>query len=224
MRRQINPCKALPRRGLTTCFVIATLFCVPSGFVSAQDNTETAAEQPDTVLVVRTGSPQQTLQSWLDHTQRAEDLTRQAKEEQTRADFSRVAANARRLLSHLDLSQTPAAVRNEAGFRATYALQDILMRVAIPPMDEVPDWDAFDEASPGRWRLPGTPITIVRMDEGPRAGEYLFSASTVADAPGFYNRISHSAGATAHFVRQLDGSGSAADWLFDSRGARQGAS
>ena len=191
MRRQINPCKAILRRGLTTCFVSATLFCVPSGFVSAQDNTETAAEQPDAVLVVRTGSPRQTLQSWLDHTRRAEDLTRQAMAEQTRADFSRVAANARRLLSHLDLSQTPAAVRSEVGFRATYALQDILLRVAVPPMDDVPDWDAFDDDSPNRWRLPGTPITLVRMDEGPRAGEYLFSAATVADAPGFYSRISH---------------------------------
>jgi len=150
-----------------------------------------AANQPDTVLVVRTGSPRQTLQSWLAHTRRAEILTRQAMEEQTRADYSRVAANARRLLSHLDLSQTPAAVRNEVGFRATYALQDILLRVALPPMGEVPDWDAFDEEAPGRWRLPGTPITLVRMEEGSRAGEFLFSASTVSDAPGFYDRISH---------------------------------
>ena len=191
MRRQINPCKAIPRRGLTTCFVIATLFCVPSGFVSAQDNTETAAEQPDTVLVVRTGSPQQTLQSWLDHTQRAGLLTEQAIEEQTRTNLSRVSANGRRLLAHLDLSQAPVAVRNEVGFRATYALQDILSRVALPPMDEVPDWEPFDDDSPEGWRLPGTPITIVRMEDGPRAGEYLFSAATVADAPGFYSRISH---------------------------------
>jgi MscS family membrane protein len=171
--------------------VIATLFCVPSGFVSAQDNTETAAEQPDTVLVVRTGSPQQTLQSWLDHTQRAGLLTEQAIEEQTRTNLSRVSANGRRLLAHLDLSQAPVAVRNEVGFRATYALQDILSRVALPPMNEVPDWEPFDDDSPEGWRLPGTPITIVRMEDGPRAGEYLFSAATVADAPGFYSRISH---------------------------------
>jgi MscS family membrane protein len=187
------------RAGCSFLFVAATatLLCAPSGLVFAQDRPEkaqasgAAAQRPDTVLVVRTGSPRQTLQSWLDHTHRAEDLTRQAMAKQTRADFSRVAANARRLLSHLDLSQTPAAVRNEVGFRATYALQDILVRVAVPPLDEVPDWDAFDEDSPDRWRLPGTPITLVRMEEGPRAGEYLFSATTVADAPGFYDRISH---------------------------------
>jgi len=187
------------RAGCSFLFVAATatLLCVPSGLVSAQNSTKAAeagnaaAKQPDTVLVVRTGSPQQTLQSWLDHTQRAELLTEQAIEEQTRANLSRVSANGRRLLAHLDLSQAPVAVRNEVGFRATYALQDILSRVALPPMDEVPDWEPFDDDSPERWRLPGTPITIVRMEEGPRAGEYLFSAATVADAQAFYSRISH---------------------------------
>lgn len=58
-------------------------------------------------------------------------------------------------------------------------------------MESVPDWYPFDESVPGTWRIPGTPITIARIDEGPRAGEFLFSASTVATAPGFYERIRH---------------------------------
>ena len=183
---------------MKSCFLIATLFCVSGGLVFAQDRQETPQEpggagmqQPDTVLVVRTGSPRQTLQSWLDHTRRAEILTKRAMEEQTHANLFRVSYNSRRLLAHLDLSQTPTAFRNEVGFRATYALHDILLRVAVPSMEEVPDWDPYDESAPDRWRMPGTPITIARMEEGPRAGEFLFSATTVSDAPGFYNRISH---------------------------------
>jgi len=187
------------RAAVPTMFVacVATLLCVSSGFVFAQDGAEqaeagrTAVRQPDTLLVVRTGSPRQTLQSWLDHARRSEVLTKRAIEEQTHANFFRVSSNARRILAHLDLSETPAAVRNEVGLRATYALQDILLRVALPPMEKVPDWDPYDESEPDKWRLPGTPIIIARLEEGPRAGEYLFSATSVSDAPGFYERINH---------------------------------
>ena len=71
------------RAGCSLLFVAATatLLCAPSGLAFAQDRPETeqasgtAAQQPDTVLVVRTGSPRQTLQSWLEHTRRAEILT-----------------------------------------------------------------------------------------------------------------------------------------------------
>mgnify|MGYP001820578497 FL=1 len=186
------------RAGSSFLFVaaMATLLCAPSGLALAQDRPETeqasgtAAQRPETVLVVRTGSPRQTLQSWLDHSRRAEILTERAIQEQTRANISRVSANARRLLAHLDLSRTPTAVRDEVGLRATYALHDILLRVALPPMEEVPDWEPYEEA-PDKWRLPGTPIIFARIEEGPRAGEFLFSATTVTDAPGFYNRISH---------------------------------
>ena len=182
---------------MSSRFLIAVLLCVSSGFVFPQDSAEkaevggTAERQPDTVLVVRTGSPRQTLQSWLDHTRRAEVLTKAVIEEQTHENLFRTASNARRLLAHLDLSQTPAAVRNEVGLRATYALHDIMLRVAMPPMEEVPDWDAFEESAPGKWRLPGTPITIVLVEAGPRAGEYLISATSVSDAPRFYDRIRH---------------------------------
>ena len=37
-----------------------------------------------------------------------------------------------------------------------------------------------------RWRIPGTEITIDRIAEGPRAGEFLFSSDTVKQAPRLY--------------------------------------
>jgi MscS family membrane protein len=42
-----------------------------------------------------------------------------------------------------------------------------------------------------RWTLPGTEITIARVEKGPRAGEYLFSPETVERLPEFYRRIKH---------------------------------
>ena len=180
---------------LLSCLFVVTLLCAPGSVALAQDNQrsdDAQLPQPESVLVLRTGSPRQTLQSWLDHTRRAELLTERAIQEQTRANVSRVAANTRRLLAHLDLSRTPTAVRNEVGLRATYAIQDILLRVALPPMDNVPDWPPYDEEGPNKWRLPGTPIIFAQIEEGPRAGEFLISATTIAFSNLFrwFNKLS----------------------------------
>ncbi|MEC4667927.1 MAG: mechanosensitive ion channel family protein, partial [Nitrospirota bacterium] len=40
-----------------------------------------------------------------------------------------------------------------------------------------------------RWRLPETEIDIVLIEDGPRAGEYLVSAQTVARLPDFFERV-----------------------------------
>lgn len=179
-------------------FMRTALLCWISVVVFAQDNEErqdSEAEQArlldDTILIVRTGSPRLTLQSWLSFTREAESLFQRYMEDRTHALFNRRSANARLILEHLDLSQTPAALRTETGLKASYALADILARVELPAMDSVPDWDPFDESTPGKWRIPGTPITIARIDNGPRTGEFLFSARTVAAAPRFYQRIRH---------------------------------
>ena len=59
-------------------------------------------------------------------------------------------------------------------------------------MESVPDADAFDEGEiPASWRIPDTPITIARIKEGPREGEFVFSARTVSTSPAFYQRIQH---------------------------------
>lgn len=95
-------------------------------------------------------------------------------------------------LELLDLSSVPEASRRVVGVQAVAALVDIIGRLDLPPMESVPDADVFDEGGiPASWRIPDTPITIVRIKEGPREGEFLFSARTVSTAPEFYQRIQH---------------------------------
>jgi MscS family membrane protein len=90
----------------------------------------------------------------------------------------------------LDLSSVARASRREIGIDTTAYLLDILGRVELPDLDRVPGEEAFeDDVSPARWRIPGTPIRIVRADEGPREGEFLFSERTVKAAPRFYRGI-----------------------------------
>jgi MscS family membrane protein len=155
------------------------------------DAAATTAHQSDTVLVARTDSPRQTLQSWLSLTRELAARVQEYRKDQTRANLNRIIALENPVFAHLDLSQVAEASRRGTADAASSALFDILGRVDLPPMESVPDSDAFDESAPGKWRLPRTPITIARIDEGPRAGEFLFSARTVATAPSFYERIRH---------------------------------
>ena len=195
-RPKMHPTKAKSIAGSSIGWALAALFFAVSvgalgqGCVASQDPGATEAQPlAEAVLVVRTGSPRQTLQSWLDAIRKAEGLYERYRRDRTHANVYLITANTHVLLDLLDLSQVAPALQNETGFRASYALADILARVELPPMESVPDWDPFDESAPDKWRMPGTPITIARIDEGPRAGEFLFSASTVASAPRLYERV-----------------------------------
>jgi MscS family membrane protein len=179
------------------CRTIAVVLYAASLTVFAQSGEAasevdiTARQQLDAVFTARTGSPRQTLLSWLNLVREAENIYELYRQERTLAHVYKLVVNADDLLFLLDLSQMPAARRHEIGYKASYAIADILVRMELPPMESVPDWDPFDNSVPSAWRIPGTPITIARIDEGPRAGEFLFSARTVANPPNFFERIRH---------------------------------
>jgi len=94
-----------------------------------------------------------------------------------------------RAVASLDTSQLPPVRAERLAVEATLILNDLLGRVTIPPYAEVPDTLAMAELPPDAprdWRIPGTEIEIARVAEGPRAGQYLFSAETVARVREFY--------------------------------------
>lgn len=90
-----------------------------------------------------------------------------------------------------DLSQVAPAARRKVSDETFYLLWEALARIELPDLAEIPDGsnDATIEgmaASPVSWRIPGTEITIRRVGDGLRTGEYLFSPDTVDRAPRFY--------------------------------------
>lgn len=102
------------------------------GSVEKVDPEATAVQQSvDTRLVARTGSTRQTLQSWLNVAHEAVILYKRYRQDPTHANVCRLSVNTRVLLDLLDLSQAPAALRHETGFKATYALADILTQGAV---------------------------------------------------------------------------------------------
>jgi MscS family membrane protein len=91
----------------------------------------------------------------------------------------------------LDLSELPAALAETVSMYRILQLKEVLDRLELPDFESIPDAAAMDSEQFKRWTLPGTEITIARVEKGPRAGEYLFSPETVERLPEFYRRIKH---------------------------------
>ena len=97
----------------------------------------------------------------------------------------------------LDLSGIPPAARYELARDGGHYLYDVLSRIELPPEADIPDAAAYADAGDGReagdrktvsWTIPHTDITLVRVPEGPRAGQFVFSSATVARAEEFYKK------------------------------------
>jgi MscS family membrane protein len=91
----------------------------------------------------------------------------------------------------LDLSQIPKRLRKDVGPEAVVLLAEVLSRIELPPYQAIPDADALEFKEVYRWRIPRTDITISRVEEGPRQGEYLFAAETIDRLREFFSRVRH---------------------------------
>ena len=91
----------------------------------------------------------------------------------------------------LNLSELPAALAESLSMYRILQLKEVLDRLELPASESIPDAAAMESEQFKRWTLPGTEITIARVEQGPRAGEYLFSSDTVERLPEFYRRIKH---------------------------------
>jgi len=89
----------------------------------------------------------------------------------------------------LDLSAVPRAVLSQSAWRLTIQLKEVLDRLDLPPLDQVPDAVMMKASGQKRWIVPGSEIAIALIEVGPRAGEYLFTQDTVAQITSFYDRI-----------------------------------
>ena len=96
-----------------------------------------------------------------------------------------------RAVGSANLSEIPPATRQFMSMEAILQLKEVLDRVPLPPIEDIPDRQAAEAQQLTRWRVPHTSIDIMRVDEGPRAGEFLFTPRTVAQAPQMYRAVRH---------------------------------
>ena len=138
-------------------------------------------------------SPRAALKTFLDSGDAlAAFLAREYLPSPSRAEFHRLVALGDAVVQSLDLSEVAPATRVKTGRGAAMALYDTLNRIQLPPSDEIP---AADQLNPlagtnaARWVIPNTEIVLVRAPSGPRSGEFLFSAETIAKADEYYERV-----------------------------------
>jgi len=140
-----------------------------------------------------TSSPRATMESFLDVSDEAASRFLAYLDSPNREAFESAWSLRPKYTGLFDLSSVPPAGRAKVGAESFMLLWDTLARVELPALEEIPDvaavaQDRAKDAESLRWRIPGTEIVIARVEQGSRAGEFLFSADTVHRAKEFYER------------------------------------
>ena len=89
----------------------------------------------------------------------------------------------------LDLSKVPPTFIADTGIESVLLLKEILDRIPLPPYGEIPDSGTMESKGWSRWIIPHTELTIARVKEGPREGEYLFTPGTIARLSTFFKTV-----------------------------------
>jgi MscS family membrane protein len=175
---------------------ICTFLVVLNVLISSQLAAYAATELDSYPLrPADTSSPRDTLNSFLTYLDKAIKAweTGQAIEVRVR-NFDRAA-------STFDTSRMSESDLRATELKAALLLKEILDRIALPPDDRIPGDDDIGSGADtlGHWTIPNTSISIARIAEGPRAGEYLFTADTLDHLEQYYEEakdLPYNAGAT----------------------------
>jgi MscS family membrane protein len=152
------------------------------------------ADERSALLPVDTSSPRATMQTLqmliaaMENAIASGTAPKQTQQQQ-QAEIFRLM---QKLTSLLDLSNVSPANRRDTARDAVAFLVDVIRRLDVPPLAEIPGADQFpDVTKPGSWTIPGSEITIGRVMSGPRAGRFLFDPDTVARSREFYSVLKH---------------------------------
>ena len=198
------------KQRLRQIFLLGIAFLVVQISVTAVPSVKHPLEPPDT------SSPQATLRTFVENFNRGSDLlietydqyrkepglfpSKSLNEKFKQADLLFIRAE-----QCLNVIKIPSRLKRDTAIEASLLLKEILDRIEVPPYTEIPDAEAVAaDKELSRWTLPKTEIHIVKVEEGTRAGEFLFSPETVARLRKFYHSVKnlpYKPGATEGFYQ-----------------------
>jgi len=154
-----------------------------------------AASAWEPLEAVDTSSPRATMESFLRLTEEASRRSSEYRDfpaPETQDRLFQIADHAKGLF---DLRQVGLALQREVAADTFYLIWEVMARTGMPDLEQAPGPPGHiaggeQKEPPVRWRVPRTEISIVRVDEGPQAGEFLFSSDTVKRAQRFYEAVS----------------------------------
>jgi MscS family membrane protein len=185
-----------PKSHKIACVLAFILFF---GIVSANLFSQTVTEKNAEVKLqdisyhpVKTGNPRATIQTFIRLRQELEKVFFSYRKDQTYENAQEIPLLGVQFLELIDLSSVPKTAKYEKGVDTLGYLLDIFGRLDFPQLETIPATVVLENNKLlERWRIPNTPINIIRIEDGPREGEYLFSSRTVTIAPSFYKHIKH---------------------------------
>ena len=153
-----------------------------------------AAEALHALEPLDTSSPRATLQSFLALTEQVARDYIEYRDSPGPATQRALSQSFGKMGRVLDLSQVPPAAREEVAGESVLFLWEVIARLELPELEEIPDalavkGDDKEGEELTSWRIPGTEISIARLTEGRRAGEFLFSPDTVERVESFYELV-----------------------------------
>jgi MscS family membrane protein len=180
----------------TGLLIAALLWAVP--------NSVSQSSLPHPLAPPATDSPRATVMGLLDEVGIAQKMMRETyarhiKEPgwfmstETAAAQDAIQAHLERVARAMDLSQVPPASRRKTAMETGMLLSEILDRVGLPSVAQIPDGAGIralaEKGERAQWSIPQTEIRIAKIESGDRAGEYLLSSDSVARAYEFYQKV-----------------------------------
>lgn len=127
-----------------------------------------------------TNSPRDTIVSFVKLTQRYYDLLVQ--DTYTPEDVAELQHIYDEMQWFFDLRNVAPSLRQDVAVNSAVYLREIIDRIGLPSLEEIPDreqmLDAVQEGYAPSWKIGSSPLEIVRIDDGPNQGKYLFSEET----------------------------------------------
>jgi len=190
-----------PSHVLSIILLVICMFLLsPSLAFSKNVKSDTDALRP-----ADTSSPRSTLNSFIADSSRFISDNRNGKvSEKSYQAF-------RRASQTLDYSTTPDGDSWFVRIRRMVLLQELLARIELPSDKEIPGSAEVADGAVTEWTIPNTSITITKIAQGQRAGQFLFSADTVQRLDVLYRQaqeLPYKPGATAGAYEDMVGADS----------------
>jgi len=185
--------------------VLKTILCLIIFLSSPAAVSKNARPGLNPLRPADTSSPRATLNSFIaDSRQFLDDYRNEKVSEKTFRAF-------RRASQTLDYSTTPDGNSWFIRIQRMVLLQELLARIELPSDKEIPGSSEVADGSITEWTIPNTSIAITKIAQGPRAGEFLFSADTVQRLDTLYRQakgLPYKSGATPGAYEEMVGADS----------------
>ncbi|WP_051676997.1 mechanosensitive ion channel family protein [Maridesulfovibrio frigidus] len=159
-------------------YVVLSFLLMMMAFSTVFASTMFPLEPPDT------SSPRATLNSFIHYT---DELYKAANEPDE--DFALEVEYMQRAARCFDFSLVPPTLLDDIRVESVLMLREVLDRIDLPDMDDVPDKRDVKSSGAVSWRMPHTEINISQVAKGPRVGSFLFNSETVNRLNEYYNEV-----------------------------------